>query len=155
MQKLPMLATLACHLLTAWTLKLPLWPIDLQEAVREGELPFRDAVTLSNNIVANHPVAQHALRAFGTSGTGGLLALVQRVASNMNVVVPELNLGAAHALFHAARQQKLKLLCQLHGNMLGHDHHTCTELTGVQVLLCIATAPALVCQERLPCLLLI
>lgn len=84
-------------MLTAWALKLPLWARDLQHAAREGELPYRDAINLCEDLLEGHPFARRALRSLSLSNSeSGLVATAQHVAAAINMVVPELNLGAHH-----------------------------------------------------------
>lgn len=101
-QKLSMLTMLSCHLLTAWTLKLPLWPRDILEAARDGDLPHIAAINLCEDLLEGHPIVRRALRTpFEAVATdAGLVAATHRLATNINVVIPELNLGTPQT--HAA-----------------------------------------------------
>lgn len=94
-QKLSMLMMLSCHLLAAWTLKLPLWARDVLEGVRDGDLPHIAAIGLCEDLLEGHPLVQRALRTpFEAINTdAGLIASTHRLATNINVVIPELNLG--------------------------------------------------------------
>eukprot|EP00892_Ulva_mutabilis_P005140 jgi/Ulvmu1/2999/UM015_0039.1 len=93
-KRLPITTTLACHLLTAWELKLPLWASDIQEAARDGSLPYRDAIGICGDILEDHPYARRALRSFRLVSAAGLTAHTQIAAAGINIVLPELNLGA-------------------------------------------------------------
>ena len=93
-----MMNTLCCQLLTAWTLKLPMWAKDIMEAAREGDLPYIAAIGLCGDLLKGHPVARRALRnPYLATSDAGLVALTQTLATNINVVVPELNLGVCLA----------------------------------------------------------
>lgn len=87
--------TLSCQLLTAWTLKLPLWPSDLLDAARCGTLPFLAATVTHRGLLKGHRVAERALQFPALFSASELTAATQEFAANIKMVVPELNLGAS------------------------------------------------------------
>lgn len=92
-QKLPLWVSLVCHLLTAWTLKLPLWPSDLTDAALSGTLPFLGAQNTYRTELEGHKYAMRAMRDPQLQSVNVLIAKAQSFAASLRMVVPELNLG--------------------------------------------------------------
>ena len=93
MQKLPLWMSLVCHLLAAWTLKLPLWPSDLTDAALSGTLPFLGAASAYRSELEGHKYAMRAMRDPLLQTVNVLIARAQALAASVKMVVPELNLG--------------------------------------------------------------
>jgi hypothetical protein len=99
MQALPLRDTLVCHLLTAWLLKLPLWPSDLIRAVATGELPFLAFTSHCRDIVRTcKRLAPGLLESPDLTNAATLTAQAQSTAHAIGLALPELNLGAQQHL---------------------------------------------------------
>lgn len=103
LQVLPLRKTLICHLLAAWTLKLPLWATDLNHAVTTGELPFLKFAALAEDAMQEPKLgalAQGVILAPGLlespqlSSAAMLVNNAQAHAAEWALVIPELNLSA-------------------------------------------------------------
>jgi hypothetical protein len=92
--------TLVCQLLTAWTLKLPLWPSDLTDACLSGTLPFLGAANSYRTELEGHKYAFRAMRDPMLLTVNVLIARAQKFAASVKMVVPELNLGENFPLIH-------------------------------------------------------
>ena len=82
-----------CHLLAAWTLKLPLWPSDLTSAAVSGTLPFLGAAHAYRDELEGHKYAMRAMRDPLLQTVNVVIAKAQALAASVKMVVPELNLG--------------------------------------------------------------
>lgn len=98
--------TLVCHLLTAWTLKLPLWPSDLTDAALAGTLPFLGAANTYRNELEGQKYAIRAMRDPLLQTVNVLIAKAQTFAASVKMIVPELNLGEfpCHHITRVAQQ---------------------------------------------------
>jgi hypothetical protein len=87
--------TLVCHLLASWYLKLPLWPSDLLNEAQTGELPFQGAARFCGDLLTGeYAYLRWALDSISLHSPSYLLLKAHKIAANVDMVLPELNLGA-------------------------------------------------------------
>lgn len=93
-QALPLRDTLVCQLLTAWLLKLPVWPGDVVRDASTGAILYLAAPLACRGLLAPPlRLLPRALRAALPSAQA-LLEHAQRYAAAHCLAVPEVNIGA-------------------------------------------------------------
>lgn len=92
-----MSVTLACLLLAAWTLRLPLWPSDLSAAALSGLLPYFDLQAVSAGVQAARdcPLPSGLCRNVRLATDAQLIRSVRDLAQTLGIDMPALNTGAS------------------------------------------------------------
>lgn len=96
---MPLKKTLCCHLLTAWLLKLPLWASDLTHAIHAGELPFLGFRGCVRKLLDDSMAGAAGLfESPRLTHPRTVTKQSQEIAHRIELVLPELNLGAPPSL---------------------------------------------------------